>query len=143
MGDDINLPENINSKDALADLLEVKAVFDSFGVPLFLTYGALLGIYRDGDFIPYDDDIDLSVFTKLDYKTRKDIGWRLFDLGFMPQKVSFNVFGRLEPSEIGYNGDADSGVIVCQKRIRVTIFFFKEVDCPYKFNCFKQRRNYS
>jgi len=126
----MELPPEINTKDALVDLLEIQRVFDHFNVPLFITYGALLGMKRDGDFIPYDDDIDLCVTAKIDYQTRKAIGWKLFDLGFIPQGISFNVFGRLEPAEIGYNGDGDTGIIVCQKRIRTTIFFFREEDCP-------------
>lgn len=123
------LPAEIGRKEALADLLEIKKVFDHFNVPLFLTFGALLGAYRDKDFIKYDDDIDLCVTAEIDYKTRKAIGWKLYDLGFTPQPISFRVFDRMEPSEIGYNGDDKTGIIVCQKRIRTTIFFFMEEPC--------------
>ena len=118
------------SKDAFEDLKEIRGVFNFYGVPLFISYGACLGWIRDGDFIPYDDDIDLVVVDKIDYKTRKEIGWKLFDLGFMPQPISFKVFNRMEPSEIGYNGDGETGVIVCHKRINTSIFFFKEENCP-------------
>lgn len=133
------LPPAITQEGARKDLEDIQKVFDHFGVPLFLTYGALLGIYRDGDFIPYDDDIDLCVTATIDYKTRKDIGWGLTNIGFAPQVfgtdekpeyMAFNVHGRLEQSAIGYNGDEHTGIITCQRNIRITIFFFVEEQCP-------------
>jgi len=114
---------------AFKDLLLIKKLFKKYEIPFFLSYGTCLGAYRDGDFLPDDDDIDLVVTKKIDYKTRKDIGWTLYGLGFEPQGVAFNVFNRLEPSEVGYNGDAHSGIIVCERSIHVTIFFFGEEYC--------------
>lgn len=129
------LPSEITRDGALADLRDIQRVFTKHNVPLFVTYGALLGIHRDGDFIPYDDDIDLCVVDTIDYPTRKAIGHTLLDLGFDTQPITFNVFGRMEPAEPGYNGDAHSGIIVCQKRIRTTIFFFGQEDCPIHGSC--------
>lgn len=114
---------------AKKDLSVIKEVFDKYGVRFFVVYGALLGHYRDKDFLPGDDDIDLAVVDPIDLKTRKGIGWDLFNLGFNPQNITFNVFGRMEPSEIGYNGDGETGIIVCQRNFKFTIFFFKEEQC--------------
>lgn len=111
------------------DLETIKEVFDKYNVRFFITYGALLGMYRDGDFIEHDDDIDLTVIDEIDLKTRKAIGWALFDLGFNPQPITFNVFGRMEPSEIGYNGDDRTGIIVCERNFKFTIFFFEYYTC--------------
>ena len=111
------------------DIEDIKKIFDTYGVRVFLVYGALLGLYRDGKLLPEDDDIDLCVIDKIDFRTRKDIGWALYSLGFMPQIITFNVYGRLEQAEMGYNGDAETGIIVCQRNIKFTIFFFKEVSC--------------
>lgn len=36
-----------------------------FNLDAFLCYGTLLGIYRDGDFLPHDDDVDLAVVVDL------------------------------------------------------------------------------
>lgn len=116
-------------EDAIKDLETIQEVFDSFGVRLILVYGALLGHYRDGKFLPGDDDIDLAVIDEISYKTRKEIGFALLDLGFEPLPIAFNVYGRMERSYPGYNGDGNSGVIVCKRNFKFTIFFFGRVHC--------------
>src|SRR3990167_7741422 len=131
--------KKIKSKylERVKDLETIKEVFDKFGVPFYIVYGAVLGLHRDGDFIEHDDDIDLAVcwgredntgkennlHKCVDFETRKKIGWALYDLGFQPQPICFNVFGRMEPSEIGYNGGENSGIIVCERNYKFTIFF--------------------
>ena len=115
--------------DRVKDLEMIAEVFKKFNVRFFLVYGAVLGFHRDGDFIEHDDDIDLAVIDEIDLKTRKAIGWALYDLGFKPQQILFNVFGRMEPSEIGYNGDENTGIIVCERNYKFTIFFFEIETC--------------
>lgn len=110
--------------DKITDLETIKQVFDKYGVKFYVVYGALLGAYRDGKLIDHDDDIDLAVIDQLDLETRKKIGWALYDLGFTQQEIAFNVFGRMEPAEIGYNGDENTGIIVCKRNFNFTIFFF-------------------
>ena len=48
-------------KDGLEMLDAANRVFATMNVRAFLTYGALLGAYRDKGFISYDPDIDLGV----------------------------------------------------------------------------------
>lgn len=123
-------PHGVPSSVIMKDLKDVLAVFEKHGVRAFLCYGAILGAVREKDFIKWDDDIDLAVIDKIDYKTRKSIGWMLYDLGFMPQPITFRVFDRMEPGEVGYNGTEESGIIVCERGFKFSIFFFKEVNCP-------------
>lgn len=48
-------------KNGLKMLTAANQVFDSMQVKAFLTYGTLLGAYRDKGLISYDPDIDLGV----------------------------------------------------------------------------------
>lgn len=111
------------------DYKVVKQVFDRYEVPLILGYGGLLGLYRDGKLLPGDDDLDLCVVQPVSLQKKKSIGWMLYDLGFKPQEIMFNVFGKMEAAEIGYNGDAETGIIICEKNIKFTLFFFKKDSC--------------
>jgi hypothetical protein len=119
----------MNIKNKIKDLETIREVFDKFGVRLIVGYGALLGMYRDGKLIEYDDDMDLIVIDKIDLKTRKDIGWTLHSLGFNRQHIGFNVFGRMEDDTEGYNGTEETGILVIQRNFNFTIFFFYEEDC--------------
>lgn len=112
------------------DIKTIKDTFDKFGVRLILSYGLLLGQYRDGKPLPGDEDVDFTVIDEIDFKTRKAIGWMLFDLGFRVQPISVNVFGRMEPIQEGYDGDGETGIIVCERNFKFTIFFFKKEVCP-------------
>lgn len=112
------------------DLETIKQVFDKWNVKFILVYGALLGWYRDENWLPGDDDIDLAVIDPIDLRTRKMIGRDLFNLGFSPQAITFNVFGNHEATEPGYNGTEQSGIIVAERNFKFTIFFFgMEEEC--------------
>jgi hypothetical protein len=53
-----------NERAILAAYVHAKELFaDRFGVELFLLYGTLLGVHRDGRLIPGDDDVDLGFAT--------------------------------------------------------------------------------
>lgn len=43
-------------------LLCIIDLFESEKIPYFIDHGTLLGIIRDGDIIPWDDDIDISIY---------------------------------------------------------------------------------
>jgi len=115
----------MNSKDATKDLLDVKRVLDSKGVKFFLCYGALLGAIREKDFIDTDDDIDLVITDTLTYKQRKEIAWLLDDIGFvLNDDIVWNVYGRFEANQTGYNGTEETGIIAIKRNIPVSIMFY-------------------
>ena len=51
----------MDSKKAFEDLKLVKKVCDICKIPFFLTCGTALGIYRDGEFLIDDKDIDIGI----------------------------------------------------------------------------------
>ena len=132
---DIN--HGVKSEVIMKDLKDVMSVFKKFGVKAYLSYGAVLGAVRGKDFIAWDDDIDIDVIDKIDIKTRKDIGATLGDLGFTAQPIMFNVFGRMELTAVGdrnecrYDGDGETGIIVCERNFKFSIFFYKEEGDEY------------
>jgi len=52
---------HLNSDNCAELLLIFKKCMEHFNLEFWLTYGTALGFYRDGDFIPWDDDIDTHV----------------------------------------------------------------------------------
>lgn len=51
-------------RSGLQMLEQAEKAFDEMGVQAFLTYGCLLGAYRDHGFISYDPDIDLGILAE-------------------------------------------------------------------------------
>lgn len=51
----------LSSPQTLGNLSDLGKAFDAAGIGWWLSYGALLGIIRDGNFVPSDDDIDIMV----------------------------------------------------------------------------------
>lgn len=66
-------------RDGLTMLAAADKAFTQMGVRAFLTYGALLGAYREHGFISYDPDIDLGVLTS---ELPTDLHSRMADAGF-------------------------------------------------------------
>jgi len=137
----------VSSDVIIKDLNDVMSVFKKYNVRAFLSYGAVLGATREKDFIKWDDDIDLDIIDKVDIKVRKAIGVTLGDLGFKTQPIGFNVFGRMEMTAMGlngecrYDGDGETGIIVCERNFKFSIFFYKEEGdeyvCTPKVNAMK------
>lgn len=66
-------------KNGLQMLDAANKVFNQMHVQAFLTYGALLGAYRDKGFISYDPDIDLGVLAD---KLPEDLHEKMANAGF-------------------------------------------------------------
>lgn len=122
----------VPSEVIMKDLNDVMSVFAKYNVRAFLAYGAVIGAVREKDFIKWDNDIDIDVVDKIDIRTRKAIGNTLGQLGFMALEISFNVFGSMEMTAMGqngecrYDGDEETGIIVCKRNFNFSIFFYKE-----------------
>ena len=97
----------------LKDLLDVKKVLDKYHTEFFLLYGTALGAYRDGDFLPGDDDIDLGTFNS---SHREEIKQELTKLGFDISTCFDTKRNVYVPSKM----------ILAIRNTQVDIFFFEE-----------------
>lgn len=75
--------ENLNGK-LVENFKRIARLLDKNDIKYWVNYGNLLGIVRNGDFIPWDDDIDLGCraserekICELE-KELKEMGWKLF-----------------------------------------------------------------
>lgn len=51
-----------NGKSALKFLNDITDILDKFNIKYWLDYGTLIGIMREERLLPWDDDIDISIF---------------------------------------------------------------------------------
>lgn len=72
---------------------KIDAAMKKYDVDYFLTYGTLLGIIREGEFIPYDDDIDLGVIKNEKFSWEK-LEKAMSEIG-MEKKIQFRLNGEL------------------------------------------------
>lgn len=72
--------KKINKAQARRNLLDLKQVFDRASLEFGLIYGTLLGAVRDGDFISWDEDVDVFILDE-DRARLHDLLWELRDVG--------------------------------------------------------------
>jgi len=114
--------KNFNLEDRAKNLIDIKNILDDLEVPFFLTHGALLGVYREGDFIKYDDDIDLDIFEEIFLLKYDQICDALIENGFV-------VRGR----KIQYRGEKGEKVNLYRNKDKVNIRGIY-IDSDYKEN---------
>lgn len=71
----------INKEIALENLKRLLPILSEAGIEVAPTYGTLLGMVREGDFITWDEDIDLTMFSE-DEQALVDLLWTLREAGF-------------------------------------------------------------
>lgn len=96
-------------------LLDAKLAIESIGLTFWLDFGTLLGVYREGDFLKNDSDLDIGLYLE-DYSKELDEvmiqhGFKLFrgcqidggeyglELSFIKNNIKIDLFfySRLEP----------------------------------------------
>ena len=94
---------HMDKQVAFENLLIIRDLFAERGIPMFLTFGTLLGALREKDFIAHDDDVDIGVFMrdrdailalmpeleKLGFKTRYVRGERHYKLERRATELDF------------------------------------------------------
>ena len=105
-------------RDGLTMLAAADKVFTQMGVRAFMTYGVLLGAYREHGFISYDPDIDLGV---LDAECPTDLHEQMAKAGFQLLRQNYiGVTGQVVEETYEYH------------KLHLDIFlYFKEGDELY------------
>lgn len=104
-------------KSGLEMLSAANKVFEEMGVKAFLTYGALLGAYRDHGFISYDPDIDLGIVVS---ELKGDLHQKMQEAGFQLYRQSILANGLVFEETYAY------------KKLHLDIFYyFQEGDDYY------------
>jgi len=82
------LNQELDCKIAKENLELLSDILNNANIPFWLSEGTALGARRDGNFILYDDDIDIGIWIKY-YKEFKQIIPQLIKVGFT---VDFQVY---------------------------------------------------
>lgn len=80
--------KTLNRDICRENLIDACRVFDMHGIHYGLWFGTLLGAVREGDFIEYDEDVDL--FTLIEYRQDTfDCLHDLYELGFTVARYKY------------------------------------------------------
>lgn len=103
-------------KSGLQMLAAANKVFESMDVQAFLTYGALLGAYRDKGFISYDPDIDLGILAS---QIPANLHEKMGQAGFQLHRQSVLANGQVFEETYIYN------------KLHLDIFYYFQEDNDY------------
>ena len=72
---------NFDKKKSLEMINKINTIMNILDIKFWLSEGTALGFYRNNDFIDYDDDVDISFFSK-DIPKIPTLLKKLSDVGF-------------------------------------------------------------
>jgi phosphorylcholine metabolism protein LicD len=79
--------EDLPIETRVTMLFEVDAILKHLNIPYYLTNGTALGFVRDKAFIPWDDDIDIDIYSEIMMPKFKEITMLLVQLGYVCRVV--------------------------------------------------------
>ena len=102
--------ENYNSNLRDKFFIEtIKLINNNFNKFYFLSFGSLLGFIREGDFIKWDDNIDLSFFLeKNTYKDLKILQTALIENNYIARIFEKKNYSKISIYKYGYKLDLTS-----------------------------------
>lgn len=110
---------------------DVHIVLDEIGLRHWLGCGALLGLYRDGEFILWDDDVEINCraedYLKKAKQIRKKLKAKGFEIDEMLKKHKTNV--QRDGEKISIAGYRLKGKYRVRWKFRIPKKFFEEVGC--------------
>ena len=83
----LNSYPNYNFSARLEIMTSFKKILQEENIELFLSGGTLLGCHREGNFIPWDPDVDMDVFAEQLIPKFDIIKSKLVDLGYIVRSI--------------------------------------------------------
>ena len=83
----LNCYPNYNFEARIQVIKVFKKLLEKENIRLFLSGGTLLGHHRDGNFIPWDHDVDLDVFAEELAPKFDSIRLQLIEMGFVVRAI--------------------------------------------------------
>lgn len=123
-----------NMKVRHKNLRLAKEVLESCNSKYWIIGGLLLGFYRDNDFIPWDWDIDIDMFSENMRDSYDDLAQRFMDVGFIVRRnhqfpdIKINLFRKKDRITIRGLFKDESGRYLMSKVDRYPIEFFQKTD---------------
>lgn len=122
----------INREILYANLLDVCNVFKSLNIKHWLSHGTMLGVYRDGDFIAYDDDADITADMK-DREKGIEAEAKLRELGFYVPPT-----GDRNKAVDTRNNMPYSDTVAIRNGEKVEIWWFSKQNNQYVYDIYRQ-----
>tara|TARA_R100001129_G_C5199649_1_gene213423 strand:- start:124 stop:636 length:513 start_codon:yes stop_codon:yes gene_type:complete len=73
----------MDPENAAEILFEVDDILKSLNIKYYLACGTALGFYRDGNFIPWDDEIDIEILSETFVPILKELREKFISSGFI------------------------------------------------------------
>lgn len=128
----IKIKEKSDKSNFQHTLEDCKKALDSINVSFHLHSGTALGIIRDGDFIPHDNDIDIGVFID-DYKDNIISEMKKNNFMFITKYGQINTGLEYKFFNEKYNVSLDIFFIYKDKdKLRQSIFECRDIKNKYK-----------
>lgn len=112
------------------NLLEVKNVFDKHKIIFWLSHGTVLGVRRDGNFIPWDDDADCSAY----FSQRNDVDPALDEL----KQRGFYIAPSVKGTPVSNDNAPWSDLHITRGGDKIEFWFFKKEGDFYIYDHLRQ-----
>lgn len=80
--------QGMDMESAKEVLLEVDELLKKLEIKYFLSCGTALGLYRDGGFIPWDDEIDIDIYSEIFVPRIEELKETFINYGYIARATS-------------------------------------------------------